>query len=93
MRAKCDSLLFTPISHLTRFLDTARTSELILIFYVKREIEISNLVARGFTNEQIGERLDISEPTVKTHSRNIYSKTDIHDRANLVIRVLNSDKV
>ena len=57
-----------------------------------REREISDLVARGFTNEQIGERLDISEPTVKTHLRNIYSKTDIHDRANLAIRVLNSDK-
>ena len=28
----------------------------------------------------------------KTHLRNIYSKTDIHDRANLAIRVLNSDK-
>ena len=57
------------------------------------EREISDLVTRGFTNEQIGERLDISEPTVKTHLRNIYSKTDIHDRTNLAIRVLNSDKV
>ena len=57
-----------------------------------RERGISDLVAREFTNEQIGERLDISEPTVKTHLRNIYSKTDIHDRANLAIRVLNSDK-
>ena len=57
-----------------------------------REKEISDLVARGFTNEQIGERLDISEPTVKTHLRNIYSKTGIHDRANPAIRVLNSGK-
>ena len=57
-----------------------------------REREISFFVARGFTNEQIGEKLDISEPTVKTHLRNIYSKTGIHDRANLAIRVLNSDK-
>ena len=57
-----------------------------------REREISDLVAHGFTNEQIGKELDISEPTVKTHLRNIYSKTDIHDRANLAIRVLNSDK-
>ena len=57
-----------------------------------REREISVLVAREFTNEQIGEKLAISEPTVKTHLRNIYSKTGIHDRANLAIRVLNSDK-
>ena len=57
-----------------------------------REGEVSDLVSRGFTNGQIGEKLNISEPTVKTHLRNIYSKTDIHDRANLAIRVLNSDK-
>ena len=29
--------------------------------------EISGLVSRGFTNEKIAKRLDISEPTVKTH--------------------------
>ena len=57
-----------------------------------REREISDLISRGLTNEQIGKDLDISEPTVKTHLRNIYSKTDIHDRANLAIRVLNSNK-
>ena len=57
-----------------------------------REREVSGLVSRGFTNEEIGDRLDISEPTVKTHLRNIYSKTGIHNRANLAIRVLNSDK-
>ena len=66
------------------------------VFWIKelsgREREISVLVAREFTNEQIGEKLDISELTVKTHLRNIYSKTDIHDRANLAIRVLNSEK-
>ena len=56
-----------------------------------RELEISNLVFRGFTNGQISKSLDISEPTVKTYLRNIYSKTDIHDRATLAIRVLNSD--
>ena len=66
------------------------------MFWIKelsgREREISVLVAREFTNEQIGEKLNISELTVKTHLRNIYSKTGIHDRANLAIRVLNSDK-
>jgi len=66
------------------------------VFWIKelsgREREISVLVAREFTNEQIGEKLDISELTVKTHLRNIYSKTGIHDRATLAIRILNSDK-
>ena len=58
-----------------------------------REKEVSGLVARGFTNEEIGKTLDICKQTVKTHLRNIYSKTDIHDRANLAIRILNSQKI
>ena len=57
-----------------------------------REREVSVLISRGSTNEQIGEKLNISETTVKTHLRNIYSKTGIHDRATLAIRILNSDK-
>ena len=57
-----------------------------------RKLQVSNLISHGLTNQQIGDVLHISEPTVKTHLRNIYSKTDIHDRANLAIRVLNSDK-
>ena len=56
-----------------------------------REREISVLVSHGFTNEQIGVKLDISEPTVKTHLRNIYSKTGVHDRAQLVSRILKSE--
>ena len=56
-----------------------------------REREISGLVSCGFTNEQIGEKLNISEPTVKTHLRNIYSKTGVHDRAQLVSRILKSE--
>jgi len=59
----------------------------------EREKEVSGLVARGLTNEEIGKTLDICKQTVKTHLRNIYSKTDIHDRANLAIRVLNSKKI
>ena len=58
-----------------------------------REREITDLVSHEFTNDQIGEKLNISGTTVKTHLRNIYSKTDIHDRANLAIRVLNSKKI
>ena len=54
--------------------------------------EISGLVASGLSDEQISNKLSIAKLTVKTHLRNIYSKTGIHDRANLAIRVLNSDK-
>ncbi len=40
-----------------------------------REKEILSLVAKEFTNEQIANKLFISERTVETHRRNIFSKT------------------
>ena len=44
------------------------------------------LVARGFTNDEIGSELFISPATVKTHLARIMAKLDAHDRAQLVVR-------
>ena len=57
-----------------------------------RERSICSLISRGYNNREISGQLNISEQTVKTNLRNIYLKTDIHDRTNLAIRVLNTDK-
>ena len=51
-----------------------------------REREILALVARGFTNDEIGSELFISPATVKTHLARIMAKLDAHDRAQLVVR-------
>jgi len=40
-----------------------------------REKEIVQLVAQGFRNKEIGEKLFISEQTVKNHLHNIFDKT------------------
>ncbi len=40
-----------------------------------RESEVLNLIAKEFSNEQIGEKLFISERTVEAHRRNIFIKT------------------
>jgi DNA-binding NarL/FixJ family response regulator len=40
-----------------------------------RELEILNLIAKEFSNEEIAEKLFISERTVETHRRNIFTKT------------------
>lgn len=50
-----------------------------------REREILALVARGLSNDQIGEALFISPATAKTHVARIMSKTQSHDRAQLVV--------
>lgn len=49
----------------------------------EREREILVLVAQGFSNKQIGERLFISTKTVDTHRTKIMSKLDIHNAAGL----------
>lgn len=46
----------------------------------KRELEVFKLIIKGLTNKQIGEQLNISLSTVKTHVINIYSKLDIKNR-------------
>ena len=43
-----------------------------------RETEIAELIARGNTVARIAEMLVVSENTVRTHSKRIYTKLDIH---------------
>lgn len=50
-----------------------------------REIEVLRLVANGFGNQEIADRLFISSLTVKTHVRRLMTKLEVHDRAQLVI--------
>jgi DNA-binding NarL/FixJ family response regulator len=45
-----------------------------------RENDIVELVAQGFRNKEIGEKLFISEQTVKNHLHNIFYKLGIRDR-------------
>ncbi len=50
-----------------------------------REREVLVLVARGMTNGDIAGHLYLSEGTVKTHVKRIFSKLGLHDRTQAVI--------
>jgi DNA-binding NarL/FixJ family response regulator len=50
-----------------------------------REREVLVLVARGMTNGDIAAHLFLSEGTVKTHVKRIFSKLGLHDRTQAVI--------
>lgn len=52
----------------------------------ERELEVLQLVAQGFSNREIGERLFLALPTVKGHNRNIYSKLNVTRRTEAVAR-------
>jgi LuxR family maltose regulon positive regulatory protein len=49
-----------------------------------RELEVLQLLADGLSNPEIGRRLFISLPTVKSHTRNIYGKLGVHSRKQAV---------
>jgi two-component system NarL family response regulator len=45
-----------------------------------REIDVLKLIAKGFSNKQIGERLGIAEATVKNHVVSLLGKLGVQDR-------------
>ena len=49
-----------------------------------RETEVMELIARGNTVARIAEQLVVSENTIRTHSKRIYAKLDIHKKQELV---------
>lgn len=49
-----------------------------------RELEILELLAEGYSNRQIADRLYISIHTVKSHVSNLYSKLDVSRRTRAV---------
>lgn len=51
----------------------------------RREREVAALVARGQTDRQIAEALVITEGTVGVHLTNIFTKLDLHSRAQLAV--------
>ncbi len=51
----------------------------------KREIEVLQLVAEGLSNLEIGERLFISDKTVKSHVSNILGKLHLADRTQAAV--------
>ena len=50
----------------------------------KREKEILTLVAKGYQNKEIGERLFISNGTIKTHRLHINKKLDAKHLVDLI---------
>jgi DNA-binding NarL/FixJ family response regulator len=52
-----------------------------------RELEILNLIAPGFSNKEIADRLNISIESVRWHLKNIYHKLHVHSRTEAAMKL------
>lgn len=56
--------------------------------FSKREVEIMQMLAKGFSNKEIAQQLLLSEHTVKTHVANIFAKLEVNNRAEAVLQAV-----
>jgi DNA-binding NarL/FixJ family response regulator len=59
----------------------------------EREADVLRLMARGFANQEIGEKLFVSEATVKTHVAHILDKLRVDNRVQAVVAAYESGLV
>jgi DNA-binding NarL/FixJ family response regulator len=52
----------------------------------EREREVLGLIAQGYNNAEIARQLFLSVKTVRNHVSNIFSKLQVADRAQAIIR-------
>jgi len=71
-------------SHRSRKIDKSLFSE--------RELEIMDLIAKGFSNKDIAKEIFISEGTVKNYITSILNKTALEHRTQIAIYYLNGGK-
>jgi DNA-binding NarL/FixJ family response regulator len=59
----------------------------------KRESEVISMIAEGFTNAQIAEKLFLSAHTVNTHRKNIMSKLGVKNTAGIVMYAVKTNLI
>jgi pimeloyl-ACP methyl ester carboxylesterase/DNA-binding CsgD family transcriptional regulator len=72
------------------FLPHSRASGGLFDALTRREAELVELIARGLDNAQIAARLSLSEKTVRNHITSIFSKLEVENRSQAIVRARDS---
>lgn len=59
-------------------------NEVVKLGLSKRELEVLGLIAGGFSNQEIAERLFVSLNTIKTHTSRLFAKLEVRSRTQAV---------
>ncbi len=93
-------LLLKSHAYLTAYDNMSQSQQADIVCQIKtldpltvREQEVLQLILSGKSNREIAGALSISENTVKTHARNIFSKYDVSSRAELISTLLKNQTV
>lgn len=78
------------LEHVAADLPTTLAEDDAIAGLTDRERDVMVEVARGATNAEIGARLFLAEPTVKTHVGRVLAKLGLRDRVQIVIRAYES---
>jgi DNA-binding NarL/FixJ family response regulator len=87
--ARGDALFSAGIAkRVMKFFATAKSDIVPPIFseLTDREREILTMIAQGYNNTEIAEQLVLSPKTVRNHITNIFSKLQVADRAQAIVR-------
>lgn len=82
--ASVASKLANRLSQISLETNELKSSRIIL---TEREKEISELIIKGYNNREIANTLHIAEGTVRNYISNLYSKLEVFDRVQAVIRL------
>jgi DNA-binding NarL/FixJ family response regulator len=84
-------LMAEALADLKQLLPAGLPAKLNLERLTERQCEIVRWVAKGLSNKEIGQRLQISPTTVKTHLQNIFERVGVHGRQQLALKALSQN--
>ncbi len=81
------------MQNILRNLKQVKASKIVDIEFSERELEILQLICKGYSNQVIGDKLFISKRTVEKHRANLLLKTNSKNTAELVIYAIKNQIV